>query len=368
MLKKSSLDKDKTHHRAGLSRWQNEQGRKHRLYGAVNSPKQGRRSSRDRRVKIVAPPIISIYDFSAERTDAYKRTMQFLIDIKRDFRSQNCFVDFSDTVSVTAAAIVVVYAAIEQAGVGRKGKAEIIWSKSDRINRQLRLSNVSRLIRGHKITYALDSVGHMPIVSSVGGNMSDDIVDFIQNRIYKDMNANTEHVYGDAVSETINNVGSHAYPENSACERKWWLMCHTIGKKLYLAIYDTGVGIPKTVIERRWFLESFKFTYPQAFKDIMAENPGKETHLLSGIIPARISDCELIGMSMRGDVSGTKKDKRGQGSKSILALVEKTTGGLLWVFSNNGVYRFDQVVNKPEVYPLPMQFPGTLVQWNIELP
>jgi hypothetical protein len=368
-LKKTALDKDRSQHRAGMARWMNEQGRKYRVYGAVGISKKGRRGvSGYRRVKIFAPSMISIYDFNAERSDAYNRTMQFLADIKKSFRQTNCFVDFSETVSVTAAAIIVVYAAIEQAGEGRKGKAEIIWSKSERVNRQLRLSNVSRLIRGHKISYALDSVSHMPIVSSVGGKMSDDIVDFIQNRIYADMSADTEHAYGDAVSETINNVGSHAYPQSEDSEKKWWLICHTNGKQLYLAIYDTGVGIPKTVIERRWFLESFKFFYPQVFKDLMAENPGKSSHLLSRIAPARVTDSELIGMSMMGDVSGTKKDKRGQGSKSILKLVEETSGGLLWVFSNNGVYKFDQAVKKPKMYALPMQFPGTLVQWNIELP
>ncbi|RYF50342.1 MAG: hypothetical protein EOO38_05890 [Cytophagaceae bacterium] len=90
--------------------------------------------------------------------------------------------------------------------------------------------------------------------------------------------------------------------------------------------------------------------------------------LLTSIIPSRIKDAELIGMSMRGDVSRTREEKHGQGSKSILALVEETAEGLLWVFSNGGVYRFDQAVKKPEMYDLPMSFPGTLVQWNIELP
>ncbi|MDI3399623.1 hypothetical protein QLG12_15525 [Pseudomonas sp. V88_4] len=367
-MKKLGIDKDRSRHRAGIARWMNEQARKFRVYGNVSNSQGSRGHSKDRRIKIYAPPIISIYDFNAERSDAFKRTMRFLTDIKKDFKNKNCFVDFSETVTVTAAAIIVVYAAIEQAGIGRKGKAEIIWSKSERVNRQLRLSNLSRLIRGHKISYALDSVSHMPIVSSVGGEMSDNVVDFIQNRIYTDMSAKVEHKYGDAVSETINNVGSHAYPQSNDEEKKWWLICHTMGKKLYLAIYDTGVGIPKTVVERRWFMEAFKFTYPQAFQEMMAENPGKETHLLTRLIPARISDHELIGMSMKGDVSGTKKEKRGQGSKSILALVEETSGGLLWVFSNNGVYRFDQVIKKPEIYSLPMSFPGTLVQWNIELP
>lgn len=366
-MKKRDVAREKYRLRAGLARWLNDLNRKSRDYESTSQNAHHKNS--ERREKIIAPPIISIYDFNAEKTDAFKKTLEFLDVIKRKFRLKNCYVDFSETLSVTAAAIVVVYAAIEQAGIGRSGKSDIIWSKkSERINRLLRQSNLPKLIRGYKITYDLDSARHMPIVSSVSNNMMEDIVDFIQNRIYTDMSADTEHVYGDAVSETINNVGLHAYPGSDLEERKWWLMCHTIGKQLYLAIYDTGVGIPKTVVERRWFMEAFEFNYPQAFRDLLAENPGKERHLLSRFVPARISDSELIGMSMRGDVSGTKKEKHGQGSKSILALVEDTSEGLLWVFSNGGLYKFDQALKKPEMYQLPMSFPGTLVQWNIELP
>ncbi|MEX6663216.1 hypothetical protein [Pseudomonas sp. W2-17] len=365
-MKKLDVIRKKYRLRAVKANWLNELKRQTRTYASTS--KGSSHKTGDRREKIIAPPIISIYDFNATKSDAFVQTMAFLDNIKKRFKLANCYIDFSGTVSVTAAAIVVVYAAIEQAGVGRLGKADIIWSKSFRINVLLRQSNVPKLIRGYKVSYDLTSVNHMPVVSSVGNTMMDEIVDFIQNRIYENMSDETEHAYGDAVSETINNVGFHAYPERDVSQRKWWLMCHTQGKKLYLAIYDTGVGIPRTVIERRWFMDSFKFSYPQAFRDLIAENPGKEKTLLTSIIPSRIKDSELIGMSMRGDVSRTREEKHGQGSKSILALVEETAEGLLWVFSNGGVYRFDQAVKKPEMYDLPMSFPGTLVQWNIELP
>jgi len=211
----------------------------------------------------------------------------------------------------------------------------------------------------------------MPIISSVGSEMMEEIIDYIQNKIYNDqMSPDTEHVYGDAVSETINNVRLHAYPNSKLQDKKWWLMCSVLGKKLYLAIYDTGVGIPKTVIDRPWFVSAVQITHPQEYASILEQHPGfeKEKPLLLRLIPTKISDEQLIMISMQGDVSGTKQDKHGQGSKSIMALVGDTADGVLWVFSNGGLYKFNQADKKPEMYKLPKEFPGTLVQWNIELP
>ena len=63
---------------------------------------------------------------------------------------------------------------------------------------------------------------------------------------------------------------------------------------------------------------------------------------------------------MLGDVSGTKKSKHGQGSKSFKALVNETDGGKLWVYSSKGLYRFEDESKTPEVYKLPKHIGGTL--------
>ena len=366
-VKKVAMDREQYRLRAGIARWRNAVRRKPLLYKRGDNRTLSTRSGR---TLITAPLDISIYSFG-DKIERYNDTIEFLKDISKNFRRKDCFVDFSKTKRVTAAALVLVYAAIDKASALRPGKAEILWSGSEVVNRMLRINNIHRLIRGHKISFSLDSVKSMPIISSVGSEMMEEIIDYIQNKIYNDqMSPDTEHVYGDAVSETINNVRLHAYPNSKLQDKKWWLMCSVLGKKLYLAIYDTGVGIPKTVIDRPWFVSAVQITHPQEYASILEQHPGfeKEKPLLLRLIPTKISDEQLIMISMQGDVSGTKQDKHGQGSKSIMALVGDTADGVLWVFSNGGLYKFNQADKKPEMYKLPKEFPGTLVQWNIELP
>ncbi|HEN8706751.1 TPA: hypothetical protein U8209_003234 [Pseudomonas putida] len=364
-MKKIDPNRELYRRRAGVARWLNELSRKGLSYSVR---KESRVSKGAGWEVIVAPKIISIYSFG-ERTKHYEETLRFLDDIKRRFLRKDCFIDFSKTTSITAAALVVVYAALDDVRIKRSGKAEVIWSKTNkRVNAILRANNIHKLIKGVKFSYALDSVKAMPVVSSVGNEMMEDIIDFIQKRVYVDMSPATEHIYGDAVSETINNVRLHAYPDAASNDKKWWLMCSVVGKQLYLAIYDTGVGIPKTVVDRPWFWRAVEITHPDKYSDLVAAYPEREKSLLLALVPTKISDEDLIYLSMQGDVSGTKVDKHGQGSKSIMALVNDTEDGVLWVFSNKGLYKFNQSDKKPELYRLPKSFPGTLVQWNIELP
>lgn len=318
---------------------------------------------------IEAPETISIYEFKDKKSN-YAKTINFIRKIKDRYKVKNCLIDFSNTSRISAAALVVIYAAIDEAGTNRDGKADILWStKAKHVNDIIKSTNMLKLVKGHAIKYSLDSVRSMPIVSSVGNEQMEEIVDFIQNRIYEDkMSPDTEHVYGDAVSETINNVGLHAYPGLPASEKRWWLICSTFGKELYLAIYDTGIGIPKTVVKRPWFWRTMKSTHPDEYEELKKIVPGLERSGLTAYVPAVIPDEKLIYLSMQGDVSGTKKEKHGQGSKSIMALVDKTTDGKLWVFSNGGLFNFSKKDETPALLSLPKDFPGTLVQWNIELP
>lgn len=355
--------------RIGHSRWLNDLKRRGKKYVP---DKVRHRPTVLGKEYITAPKRISIYEIEGVkgRKASYYKTIAFLRNIERRFKVKDCVVDFSRTESITAAALVVVYAAIELAGAGRSGSADIIYSaKSPGVNAAIKASNLQKLIRGSVITYALDSVRSMPIISSVGSEQMEEIIDFIQNRIYKDeMSPETEHVYGDAVSETINNVRLHAYPDCEPHEKRWWLMCHTFGKKLYLAIYDNGVGIPKTVVDRPWFLTAMKSVQPDEYKKLLEIVPDLEKNGISVFIPTIIPDERLIHYSMQGDVSGTKQDKHGQGSKSIKALVNDTDDGQLWVFSNYGLYTFSAEDKTPSAHKLKAKFPGTLVQWNIELP
>lgn len=366
-MKRISAEYKEMRQAAGEARWLTRLRRKNKKY--VPGKIAPVRALLDRDI-FIAPKYISIYEFES-RVSPYNETMEFINQIRKKYRHRDCVVDFSRTEKISAAALVVVYAAIELAGVGRSGRASVSLSiKSPAVNNAIKSSNLHKLINGFEIKYALGSARNMPIVSSVGREQMDEVVDFIQRRIYDGrMSPEQEHVYGDAVSETINNVRLHAYPGESNEKKRWWLMCSTFGKNLYLAIYDCGVGIPKTVVHQPWFFPLLKYTDSKLYDDITKDIPEIES---SGVkifdaIPTRISDERLIYFSMQNDVSGTRQEKHGQGSKSIKALVNDTDGGVLWVFSNNGLYTFNEDGQQPGASKLKNKFPGTLVQWNIEL-
>lgn len=363
-MKRISVGRKQFVESAGVARWEKTLRRKGKLY---RPDKKVVKRTMLGQSAIIAPRYISIYE-SEGGSSPYIETIAFIDRIKTSFKLRDCVLDFSNTEKITAAALVVVYAAVEMASVGRAGKASMIMaSKSNNaVNRALKSSNFQKLVAGHGISYSLATSRYMPVVSGVGGDLVDDIVDFIQKRIFAaKMNAVTEHVYGDAVSETIYNVELHAYPKDPESERRWWLICSPIGRKLFLAIYDQGVGIPATVIEKSWFNPLVKYLDPVRYKEI-SEIYAEGTP--SSLWGRKIPDERLISYSMRNDVSGTKEEKHGQGSKSIKALVNETKDGLLWVFSNNGLYKYSSETKDYDEIALPKSFPGTLVQWNIEIP
>lgn len=366
-MKKLTAERREFFQSAATARWRNELRRKHKTYNQ-NKPLPTKKVLGQEFIE--APEYISIYEFDGHNAPYY-RTIDFLDRIKKRYKVGNCFLDFSRTKKISAAALVVVYAAIEMAGVGRAGSSGVVLSKkSPAVNEALKASNILKLINGHGISYALDSARSMPIISSVGSEQMEEIIDFIQRRIFKDqMSPDTEHVYGDAVSETINNVRLHAYPDTPLEERRWWLMCSTFGRELYLAIYDCGVGIPKTVVDQPWFFPLLKYTDPVAYQNLVSQIPELRAEGIQILSTKTITipDERLIYYSMQNDVSGTKQEKHGQGSKSIKALVNDTDDGLLWVFSNKGLYTFSAEDQKPGETKLKKRFPGTLVQWNIEI-
>ncbi|MFK8331375.1 hypothetical protein M2D63_015315 [Pseudomonas sp. BJa5] len=365
-MKRLENEAARLRHRVGVSRWLNAVRRKPRKYNPYRYQEQRRVGDK---LLITAPKMISIYDFSEDkRRCPYTQTLKFLKQIEKHFGAGNCLVDFSKTSNVSAAAMVLVYAAIENASVNRSGSAEIIWSeKHHHVNRSIKSTNLHKVITGEPIEYDLKNNKTLPIISSYGSEHMEEIIDFIQKRIYKSMTPEEEWVYADAISETINNVGLHAYPGSKKQDKKWWLMCTVIGNQLYLAIYDNGIGIPKTVVDRPWFLASLKSTHPKDHQLLLEKFPDLEKSGFSIYIPTIIPDERLINLSMQGDITGTKKEKHGQGSKSIMALVSDTPEGKLWVFSNNGLYTFWQIDQTPGEKKLHRKFPGTLVQWNIKI-
>ncbi|MEM8142181.1 ATP-binding protein, partial [Morganella morganii] len=179
--------------------------------------------------------------------------------------------DFSQTNHLKVAAMLALYAAVEKS-IQTGGSYKIVaFSKKNFVNETLKKSGFLILCRNNSATpYFVRE--YMPVVSSVGGNYRDDIVDFIQQKIYKDkMSAVTESIYGGAVHEAINNVFYHAYPGLELEDKRWWVKCDLVGDQLFLAIYDKGVGIPTTVTKNTWYGNALEKSYPALAQQITDE-------------------------------------------------------------------------------------------------
>lgn len=310
---------------------------------------------------IEAPPLLSIYNFNANNDHAiYRQTMAFRDKLKRHLNGKSVFIDFSNTKELTAAALLMIFATADS-NRSKTNIASIIWSKSKSVNALLKQSNFQGMLAGKNDHKPLKDVKWLPVISGVGRDRAEDILDFVRDRVYgSKMDGNTEHLYGDAVTETVNNVGRHAYPNKDTSDKKWWLLCEIIDDNLYLAIFDLGVGIPKTVVAHPWFIRSARQLYPDQCSTIMDDH----SKLL---FKFSLSDESLIKLSMQGNVTGTQKPQHGQGSKSIKALVSETAGGKLWVFSNKGLLTYETEDEPPKLNKLPVSIGGTLIQWNIKI-
>ena len=315
-------------------------------------------------IVIKAPRDFSIY--GKAEASSLNDSLNFISTLGETYGRKSCVIDFSETNFISAAALLAAYAAIDNSYDSGTAKAYILWSNTtNNVNATIRRTHFHRLIQRRKINPDFSTNGPLPIICGSGADLRDDIVDYIQRSVYEDnMSPETEHVYGDAVSETINNVDRHAYPDLETDQKKWWLICDLFGDQLYLAIYDIGVGIPKTVVDRPWFLASMKKYYPAQHAEMQKALPD-EAKGLRAFVVNKFKDSQLIYLSMQGEVTGTKVSKHGQGSKSIKKLVSDTIEGTLWVFSNKGVYKFEEEDTTPSLYRLPLQLPGTLIQWNI---
>lgn len=362
-MKKNISRRDEIKHRHAIKRWQLEVDRKEkgrRRLGANVQPLLWGN-------KVMAPPILSVY---SPEESSFTATVDFINYIQNSYEPSKDIIDFSSTEETTAAALTLLYSVLERATFGYDGEVGFVRSESRKVNAHLRRSNVLKLLRNSDIKYVLEKAESIPVISSVDAEYADDVCEFIKYRYFKeewseDEVAQREWILGSAIHETVDNVRLHAYPDYDNNDKKWWLSCDVIDDTIYLAIYDLGVGIPNTVHEQEWFKGALKESRPAVYSELVTLTSSKS---FLARVRNKLTDADLIFISMLDDYTGTGKEKHGQGSKSIKKLVNDTDNGILWVYSGNGLYKFRNESVEPELARLPSHIPGTLIQWNIKLP
>tara|TARA_A200000113_G_scaffold194978_1_gene185246 strand:- start:1272 stop:2369 length:1098 start_codon:yes stop_codon:yes gene_type:complete len=316
---------------------------------------------------IEAPNMLCIYVDDGD-IDRFESTIEFLRRIKALKSGEKYYLSFKNTKLIEAAAILLVYSAIEEAIKENDCSLHYIPPDAPHARKLLKSKNIPKLLSNSKIEYFLSKYENLPIISGQSNSYTDEVVDHIKERVFEDeLDPEKESIFGSAVTETVDNVDLHAYPESVNGSKPWWLVCSVIDKQLFLAIYDKGVGIPETIRGKQDLLARIRNSLPYFKHRGKISSEMSESEALEILRePGSLSDAESVMLSMMSDVSSTHQDKHGQGSKSIKALVDDNEQGKLWIFSNKGLL-VKESAKAGNLIELPSSIDGTLIQWNIKL-
>lgn len=143
-------------------------------------------------------------------------------------------------------------------------------------------------------------------------------------------------LYG-AITEAITNTIQHAYPghdQNSS--KKWWVFSQRKKSLLSIAIYDSGIGIPKSL-------------------------KTKIRELL------RMSDSKIIENAVRSNETSTKLTYRGKGLPEMLTFAQRSDVGGFVIHSSKGFFGYNSTQGRIRGDKFRDSIPGTLIIWEFNL-
>lgn len=167
----------------------------------------------------------------------------------------------------------------------------------------------------------------------------------------------SESLY-DSMAEAVTNCIMHAYDENVISKnnllnkiqkKEWWMFAQYKDNKLTVVILDLGIGIPSS----------------------LQQKPEIKEFILSSISALRKrKDTELIEIAVQSSRSRTKLKHRGLGLPEMLECVKAGNVGRFLVLSGKGIFYYDAKVNFESSLKKDYEerIPGTLIQWEIEIP
>lgn len=172
-----------------------------------------------------------------------------------------------------------------------------------------------------------------------------------------------EYIYA-ALVEAIKNVKHHAYLGGDTADgipsvSKWWVAgaYDPEHRLLQFAVYDQGVGIPKTLPKRPFFESVRRFCRPE-FTD---------ADVIAGGIRYSRTRFKSRGRPGANTDDDDEQDGRGNGLWTICHFLKELDGSSVRIVSGRGEAISSggrSVIRKDYNNP----FCGTLIQWNLKLP
>lgn len=166
----------------------------------------------------------------------------------------------------------------------------------------------------------------------------------LAEKVAADFGAETQLALFSCLNEAITNVRQHAYGENPTCKTSWWMFASMHKKKLYIAVHDRGLSVPKTILSKPGIKDAFA----------LVASKGDQTKLDRKVLRAVIDGR-----------TRTKLSFRGKGIPEMLALTTTAPGSSLTLMSRAAFVVAD--ASKPHKKFGPLQTPvrGTLVLWSL---
>ena len=154
------------------------------------------------------------------------------------------------------------------------------------------------------------------------------------------------------LSETMNNVMSHAYEERDNepipyIENAWWVSGdYNINSEiLSVYVYDQGIGIPKSFRTKKMWIDVFD-DFKRAFKD----------H----------HDGDILDSATASTKTRTGLNHRGKGLRDMRRWITGNDHGELRIMSGSGDLKVSSNGEK-KVTSLQQELGGTLIHWRIKI-
>ena len=185
--------------------------------------------------------------------------------------------------------------------------------------------------------------------------ISNSIENLVNSRLARIVGEERSLALSNAISEAINNVARHAYPEDHEFDvhhvGKWWITAtvDTNTCDLVVSIYDQGATIP--------------VTYPKQ------SLPGQATNFLRSVFDSNawfdnFKDSAYIQAAVEYGATQTGEANRGLGLPEMKEAVDIFGGGSLTIISRGGLYRYE---HGTDIYTQSCSdsIGGTLAEWHV---
>lgn len=318
------------------------------------------------RVLVTAPEELSFFG------ENYQQFWKFIEEMKQACSQGLVLLDLKPVRSVKVAALLVLYANVEhmQKVYTNPKVIKSTACSNAAISRKFQVLGFWDLMRERRPKFKDANSDGVPIctASSLDRMIGAEQSQLRSALIYvRDVFDNTEDdeqggLAFAAITESVSNVWQHGYAEEFTQDiephlKNWWIVVQHINDQLFIGVYDMGVGIPKTLAVKPAALDMLQDAYG-ALKKMLG---------MSGFPPTAHRDAASIKAAVDYGRSRFNTSGRGKGLSEAKDFVMANPMGTLMIYSGSGWYQYQTKEQAEEAEPLPFEFHGTLIQWNIKL-